>query len=197
MRGIFKKKILLVLLNSPKGNLTKYRIAKTAGCTPSWAIMFLKELEKAKLIKGTKVTNYKGLLEYYRKIYKSPKFKQYSVSHIDKFFNNLKKSKLDYRLTTYYAENMVQSYLFPSKIDIYVKKDEFEKWHEFMKEFGLVGGGNVRLFLSDESVFYREIKVKGIKIASFPQLVVDLLNEGGAAVEAGEMLLKKVSEFVS
>ena len=40
----------------------------------------------------------------------------------------IKNLKLDYAITTYFAENVIQKYIFPSRLDIYIKEEDLEKW---------------------------------------------------------------------
>jgi hypothetical protein len=108
----------------------------------------------------------------------------------------LKNSKLPYALTTYQAENLIQNYLFPSRIDIYIKEDDWKQWHDMISKKGLVGKGNMRLLLADEHVFYKYFEKNGLKIVSTPQLIIDLMSEGGVCVEAAELLIKKVMKDV-
>ncbi len=103
-------------------------------------------------------------------------------------------SKLPYALTTYQAENLVQHYLFPSRIDLYIKKEDMDKWYEALTADGLVGKGNLRLLTADEHVFYGAFKRQNLTVVSIPQLIVDLLQEGGVCTEAAEKLVSKVEQ---
>ena len=104
----------------------------------------------------------------------------------------LKKAKLDYALTTYQAENIIQHYLFPSRIDIHIKKEDLDEWHRLMTKNGLYGMGNVRIIIPDEHVMYGKRKINSLFIVSLPQLILDLVNEGGPCREAAEMLMKRL-----
>jgi len=61
-----------------------------------------------------------------------------------------------------------------------------------MSKNGLVGRGNVRILVDDSHVFYGSLVVRDFSVVSTPQLILDLLVEGGPSVEAAEMLLEKV-----
>lgn len=201
MRNLFKKKMLLILLDNyltpGKVELTKYRIAKIVGCHPTWAVKFVKQLEKEKLVKGTKVINVRGLIEFYGKTFKRPKYKEFAAPNPEKLLSLLKKTKLEYAITTYFAENLVQKYLFPSRLDLYIREEDFTAWRDLLvKANALVGKGNVRLYLAREPVFFKAFKRKGLSLVSLPQLIVDLLDEGGPAIEAAEMLLKRLKANV-
>ena len=189
MRGEKRERILRVLLNS-KEALSKNEISKQAECTRQWVILFLKELKKKKLIKDTQSKDKKKLLEYWINISKKPrKFRSYMIKEPLEF---LKKSKLDYALTTYQAENIVQNYLFPSRIDIYIKKADLDKWNSLITKNGLYGKGNFRILLEDEQVFYKRRKINGFTVVCLPQLILDLKQEGGVCGEAAERLLESL-----
>ena len=186
-----RERILRVLLNRPNGTLTKYKIAKEARSTRQWVIELLRKLEARELVRGTRVTDFGGLVRYWREVKTRPDKKEYM--HRDPL-GMLKRTGLQYALTTYQAESIVQRYLFPSRIDLYIRKKDAERWHELIAREGLVGKGNVRLLLADEHVFYGSFERDGLKGVSLPQLIVDLFEEGGVCVEAAEKLLEKVAE---
>ncbi|MBI2671522.1 hypothetical protein HYX16_01170 [Candidatus Woesearchaeota archaeon] len=189
MRGHKKERILRVLLSEPE-QLSKNELSKRSGCTRQWIILFLRELQKKKLVKDNKVINPKELLKYWLKLHKKPKkYREYMVKEP---LNLLKKIKLDYALTTYQAENIIQKYLFPSRVDVYIKEEDLENWHKLMIKEGLYGKGNVRLIITDNHVMYGKRKINNLFIVSIPQLIIDLFAEGGPCEEAGEMLLKKL-----
>ncbi|HEC86264.1 MAG TPA: hypothetical protein ENI49_00080 [Thermoplasmatales archaeon] len=188
MRGKKRERILRVLLKKPDGSLSFYRIAKEADCTHVWVINFLRMLEKKRLVKKTKVVDVKGMFSYWLEISKYPRYREYNIQNP---LDILKKTKLRYALTTYYAESLTQHYLFPSRVDIYIKEKDFQNWHKFLTEHGLVGKGNFRVLIDDEHVFYSNIRRDGIRIVSIPQLILDLLRENGVAKEAAHMLIMR------
>ncbi len=189
MRGDKREKILRVLANS-KEAMSKNELSKKAECTRQWVILFLKELKKKKLILGTSPVDRKKLLEYWVNLAKKPKkFRSYMVKEP---LELLKKSKLDYALTTYQAENIVQHYLFPSRIDIYIKEEDLDSWHSLMSKNGLYGNGNLRVIVANSHVMYKKRIINGLSIVSIPQLIVDLTLEGGPCREAAEMLMGKL-----
>ena len=178
-----------VLLSS-KEPLSKNEISKRAECTRQWVILFLKELEKEKLVKDTAVLNRKELFGYWISISKKPrKTRDYMVQDS---LGLLRKAKLDYALTTYQAENVIQQYLFPSRTDIYIKEEDLARWHELITKHGLYGKGNFRIMVPDKHVMYGKRNINGLSIVSIPQLIIDLSREGGPCQEAAEMLMEKV-----
>ncbi|PIN82499.1 MAG: hypothetical protein COV65_06030 [Nitrosopumilales archaeon CG11_big_fil_rev_8_21_14_0_20_33_24] len=190
-RGIVSERILRVLLNHPDKKLTKYRISKLAKANISWVIEFLRILEKEKLVDGTKVKDYKGLIMYWHTKRIRPEYREYMIQ---KPLDLLKDMDLRYALTTYYAENLIQKYLFVSRFDFYISASDVEQWHNHLSAKGLVGKGNVRVLVDDENVFYNSSEREGLKVVSVPQLIIDLLEEGGPGAEAAKMLIKKESE---
>ncbi len=192
-RGLVRERVLRILLNNPGGDLTKYRVAKESEGTYPWIHELLEKLEKDSAIKGTKVKDFKKLITLWQKWQVRPSRKEYMLKNP---IDILRKTKLQYALTTYQAENVVQNYLFPSRVDFYIKPKEKDEWHRILSREGLVGKGNTRVLIGDEHVFYGSFEKNGLKVVSLPQLIVDLLNEGGVCVEAAEKLLGKVSRNV-
>ena len=188
-RNIKNLRIIRILLGNPKGDLSKYRIAKLSECSKPWVIEFLRKLDGMKLVKKNKVVNYDKLIDYYIEI--MPKQKCFD------FFSKdpevlLRKSKLDYALTTYAAENILGHHLFPSRYDLYIKETDLYKWKLLILNNGLMGKGNLRLiFAYDDFILKEKQVIKGIKIVSMQQLLIDLKNEGGICVEAYNLLAKR------
>lgn len=193
MRGEVRDRILRVLLNTPHGDKTRYWIAKEAESTYPWVREFLMKLSLKKLVEDTKITNLHATFDYWKKISPKRPNKEYMVKNPLKL---LKKANLPYALTTYQAENIIQGYLFPSRTDIYIKKEDLKNWHTILSEKGLIGGGNFRTIQTDNHIFYHSIEKDGIKIVSTPQLIVDLLREGGTCVEAAEKLIERMETHV-
>ncbi|MDE1818710.1 MAG: hypothetical protein KGI19_08925 [Thaumarchaeota archaeon] len=191
-RGQVKERILRVLLNQASNpnekKLTKYKIMKLAKANISWVIELLKKLEKQGLVDGTMVKDYRGLIIMWKNIRTKPDVREYMVRDI---LDLLRKTNMKYALTTYAAENLVQKYLFTSRIDFYIKQNDLPKWHNMLSEKGLVGKGNVRVLATDEHVFYNSSVREGLTVVSIPQLIVDLMIEGAVGGEAADMLLEK------
>ena len=193
MRGKIRERMLRILANNSSGSISKYRIAKLADCSYPWVREFFLKLTKMDIVKGTEVLDYPGLLNYWQSHRIKCKHREYMLKDPLK---TLKNTSLPYALTTYHAENLVQNYLFPSRVDIYIKENDWGQWHDILSKNGLVGKGNVRLLLSDEHVFYNSFEKDGLKLVSIPQLIIDLMNEGGVCVEAAELLIKRMMKNV-
>lgn len=190
-RGQVRERIFRVLLNHAKEKLTKYRIAKDAQANISYVIKTLRKLEKENIVHGTEVKDYRRLVFLWKGLRTEPEKREYMVRDI---LGVLRKTRMRYALTTYSAENAVQKYLFPSRTDFYIEPEDRDGWHRLLSEKGLVGKGNVRVLMTDEHVFYKSSEKKGMTVVSTPQLIVDLLQEGGPCSEAAEMLMQKEEE---
>jgi hypothetical protein len=189
MRNIKNLKIIKVLLDSPDGSLTKYKLAKISNTSIPWTIQFLKKLEIEGIVEKTKVIDFNKLIDYYIKIDK--KYEKYYF-HISNPLDFFKETNLDYALTTYAAENIINHHLFPNKFHVYISKEDYVKWKKLILTKGLIGNGNVILIISkDKDVFKESTKIKGIKVVSIPQLLIDLKKEGGVCIEAYNILLDR------
>ncbi|MHB1868578.1 MAG: hypothetical protein ACYCPP_06485 [Nitrososphaerales archaeon] len=188
-RGIKTDSLFRILLNNPEGNLTKYRISVLAKTEQIQVSLLLRQLEAKRLVRDTRVTDYRGLImEWAKREVKFPTQRYMLKGIMDVLRNSMK-----YALTTYQAETLVNGYLFPTKTDLYIHQYEFDQWHNALVKSGaMVGGGNVTLRLYDDGVFYNSFTTKeGYSIVSIPQLIVDLVREGGVAMQAAEMLIEK------
>jgi len=187
MKGKKRERIIRVLLNRPDGSLTKYRISKLAGTSISWTMEYLGHLEENSLIKDTDVLDYVGLLREWNDISTMPRHFDFFVADPKSLLRDV---KYDHALTTYFAENYSTRILFPTRADIYIKKEDFEKWRDSILKRGLIGKGNVRLLVDDDHVFFGKRTIDGLTLVSEPQLMVDLLREGGVCIQAFEMMVK-------
>lgn len=189
-RGTIRERILRVILNEPEGSLTKYRLSKKASASFPWTHEFLGKLEADGYVKYTKVLDFEGLIRYWIEIRRKPGNKEYLIQRP---LQLLRDTHLTYTLTTYQADNLIHGYLFPSRIDLYVRGKEKEDWHKLLSGKGLVGKGNVRILFDNDHVFYGAQETRGLWVVSYPQLLVDLFMEGGVCIEAAEQLLGKVA----
>ena len=193
-RGIKTERIFRILLNNPENTFTRYRIAKTAQAEQIQVSLLLRRLEKSHIVKGTEVIDPKRLLTEWGRLPVKFESRSYMLANI---LDVLKDTSLDYALTTYQAETMVNHYLFPTRTDLYIRTNDFEKWQHLLGDNGaLVGGGNVRLRWYDDAVFYSRFYVNGYSIVSIPQLIVDLVREGGVAVQAAEMMMENYQNLL-
>jgi hypothetical protein len=188
MRGAKKERIIRVLLNDPSGDLTKYRVAKLAVASIGWTMAYLKSLETAKFVKATRVVDSEKLLDHWFSFVRKPKHYDFFVQSPKELLKNV---DLEYALTTYAAENLLNHYLFPSRTDLYVKEDDLPLWKNNISGNGLVGKGNLRLLVYDNHAMYARKRIDGLWVVSVPQVLIDLRREGGVCMEAYEMMVEK------
>lgn len=188
-RGFKKERILRVVLNHANGEITKYRVAQLADVSEAWCREYTTRLEDQGLLNDTALVDPQALYEEWQQIRIAPN--QLTVS-LQQPMQLLEETDLQYALTTYQAENLEQGFLFPSTTDFYVAEDEITDWLTVIEENGLLGGGNTRLRATDEHVFYEAQIRDGFQTVSPPQLIVDLLTEGGPGTEAAERLIATV-----
>jgi hypothetical protein len=62
---------------------------------------------------------------------------------------------------------------------------DLEYWHSLLGKKELVGGSNFRILYGSDHVFFGSSRVQGYTVVLTPQLIVDLLVEGGPCVENG------------
>jgi len=187
-RGFNKERIIRVILNHPDGDLTKYRVAALSGASEPWTRQYTDTLEKRGLIDGTAVVDVNALYEEWQRIRIEPN--QLAVS-LQQPMTLLEETELAYALTTYRAENLHQGFLFASTTDCYISPDQIGDWLGIIEEHGLIGGGNTRLRVLDEHVWYDRQRVDGFVTVSIPQLILDLLDEGGPCEAAAERLIRR------
>ena len=198
-----KLKRMLALLLDPEYNpVSKYELAKKAGCSPSWAIKFVKKLGKKGMVKNLKVINAKELFWLFHKLRPKKRVSRgysiYSVESVDKLIELFEKSNKEYAFTTYIAENILQKHLFSHRTEAYIKKEDLKEWHKRLTAVGTYGGGNVRIIVSaNDELFNRKIVGKnGPCLVNVPQLISDLYAEGDPAGEAADMLLEKLVKAI-
>jgi hypothetical protein len=188
-KGEVKEQIMRVLLNYPNGELSKYRVWKLSEGSQTWVYDFINQLEKEGYLKNIKVVDIRGLFELWRKNIGKTVDKYYLVKNSMQLLESVEK---DYALTTYRAENLVQNYLFPSRTDVYCRIEDQGYWHDLLSKKGVIGGGNFRIRYGSKHVFFNSFSVNNYKVVSKPQLIVDLLMEGGPCIDAADMLIDKL-----
>lgn len=188
-RGFKKERILRVLLNNPEGDLTKYRVAKEAEATEPWTREYTSELEERGILKDTEVLKPSKLYKEWRNTRIQPNTLEVSLQQPKTI---LSETDLRYATTTYTAENLHQGFLFESKTDLYIDPQQAQDWTKLIENRGgAIGGGNTRLRATDKHVFYQTQEIRGTTTVSIPQLIVDLLDEGGPCEEAAQKLIDK------
>lgn len=185
-RGFKRERLLRVLLTHPDGELSKRDLAREAETTDAWAGKFTAQLEEKELVEETTVQEPRGLYDYWLDKRISP---TKSAVALQSPIDVIQETGLEHAFTTYQAENAQQGFLFPSNTAVYVAPDETEDWLSVIEEQGLIGGGDTEFRVTDSHIFYRATAANGLRTVCIPQLIVDLLDEGGPCVEAAERLI--------
>lgn len=185
-RGAGKERILRVLLNHDDEAITKYRVAKEADVSEPWCREYTQKLETEGLLEDTTILQPRELYEEWQQVRIEPN--QLSVS-LQQPMTHLEDTGLEYALTTYQGENLLQGLLFTSTTDFYISPDDIETWLNVVETHGLLGGGNTRIRVLDSHVFYNTQQRNDFCLVSTPQLILDLLAEGGPCEEAATKLI--------
>jgi hypothetical protein len=185
-RGFNKERIIRVLLNHTGDDLTKYRVAQLSEASEPWTRQYTEKLEEQGLVEGTEVVTPVGLYQAWLDQRIEPN--QLEVS-LQQPMDLIAETDLQYALSTYQAENLHQGFLFTSTTDFYIAPEEIDHWLSVVEEKGLLGGGNTRIRVLDDHVFYNQQAVDGFSTVSIPQQILDLLAEGGPCEEAAEKLI--------
>lgn len=187
-RGFKKERMLRVILQNPDGEMSRYRVAQNTKASEPWVHEYFDRLEDKGIIEGTRVRDFERIFKEWLEVRIEPARFQVSFQEPLKLLESI---DLDYALTTYQAEQLFSGHLFPKKTEFYIQPKEREEWKNFIEEKGLIGGGNTTILLTDPHVFYERRKNEGLNTVCLPQLIIDLLAEGGPAIEAAEMLAEK------
>ena len=194
-RNVKNVRIIRHLLERPDGQWTRYGLAKAAGCSRQWVIQLLRKLEPRHLVNGTKVLDRMALARYGASI--SPKPERVADFFIQGPVAFLKERTSEYAITTYFGEDRVTHYLFPSRCDAYVTNDQFIGLGRDILGHGLLGRGNLRLIVPADPIIIKEARdVKGTRVVALGQLMIDLVKEGAVCEEAvAEMVRRDVRPY--
>ncbi len=189
-RNIKNVRIIKRLLERPDGTWTKYALAKQSGASQPFGLKVIKLLEGKGFVEGTRVIDMEGLARYGSGIAPGPiMVVEFYVPEPVEF---IRRNAIEYAITTYFAENMVTHHLFPSRCDVYVTRKTFSDMRAKVLDEALIGGGNTRLIVPvDEGIVDDANVIRGVRIVSLGQLMLDLVREGGVCMEAFEMVVKR------
>jgi hypothetical protein len=182
------ERIFRVLLSRKLKKPTFYRIAKEAGAAFGWTFRVLKGLEREGILDGHTLRDPKALFRKWAVREDRRLFREYHIQDPQRL---LKRTKLDFALTGYFAENLVGHYLFPRYRELYIRRADAAGWHRLLSENGYVGKGNIQVILADEHVFFERSKIEGWPVVSLQQLILDLYRTGAECTEAADILVAR------
>ena len=182
------ERIYRLLLDVPIREWSSYSLSKEADADIHWTLKTINDLRHRGILEGSTVSKPGELFKVWMD-------RKTDRSHLDYFVQDVmetvKESNLFYSATTYYAENKAGNYLFPRRMDIYIKKEDLVLWKNHLSSKGLVGSGNLRIMMADDHVFYNSNETGELRTVCIQQLIVDLLKEDGVCTEAAEMLIAR------
>ena len=174
--------------NNDAGEVSRYEVANEADVSTSWAYEYVDQLETVGYIDGTTVVDPAALYDRWLDTRIEPNTVRVSLQQP---LDTVRSTDLDYALTTDEAEQVHQGFLFASTTALYVREADIKAWLDLIEQTGFVGGGNTELRATDEHVFYNTQRIEDVTMVSVPQLIVDLLDEDGPAVEAANRLMTR------
>ena len=185
-RGFKKERLHRVLLNHADGELSRYELAQRASVSKGWAYEYFAQLESSALIADNAVRDPRALYDHWLETRIEPNTLRVSFQQP---LDRIREVKLNHALTTYEAKQLHQGFLFRSSTDLYVRGNDIPAWLDIIEQTGLIGGGNTQFRATDEHVFYNTRTIGDVTTVSVPQLIIDLLDEDGPAVEAAHRLI--------
>lgn len=183
-----------------------HELAQRTGIARSWVYMAIETFEERGWLRGggaLKVTNPRAVYAWWKENRTPLDVHSFHVSDPRPAAASLQSRGIETALTTYYAENAYQGHLFPRRGDAYVRrKDVAEARRLLVGELGAqLGGSNFRLLTGDDGVLDEGVHVgegrARTNYAPFPQVVLDLLTEGGSAAEAADLLIQKAYSYAN
>jgi len=187
--GSKKERIYRILLSEKLKRFTSYRISKLAETNYSHVHSIFSELKREEIINDHEVLDVRKLFKKWAEHKYFRYYREYNIQNPKNIFKN---TQMEYAFTGYFAENLVGNYLFPRYYEIYVNDYEIEKWNNILINSGYVGKGNVKIYYTDQHVFFEKYEVEGWPVVSIQQLIVDLIREGAECREAADLLIKRI-----
>lgn len=180
-----------------------YAISKQADVAFSWVHKTVHQLEALGFLstaRGIKVVDAAGAYRWWAQNRPRPVRHSFHILDQAGVAAKLRDAGIDLAATTYFAENLYSRHLFPRRFDAYIEPGRLlEARKKILELGGLLGGSNFRLVegdahLLDESRTWTEQMRRpdsGFLVAPLPQVVVDLIQEGGSASEAADILIAR------
>jgi hypothetical protein len=177
-----------------------YALAKRTDVTFSWVHKVVKELEARKWVRVAHridVAKPTEVFEWWAASRTLPERVGFHVRDPKAASAALRELGVPNALTTYYAENAYQGHLFPRRGDAYVRHADVPRAKEILltQLDAQLGGTNFRLLAGDDHLLDETVTIgspkTAVPYAPFPQVVADLIEEGGSAREAADMLIQK------
>ncbi|MBI4918568.1 hypothetical protein HY837_01450 [archaeon] len=113
---------------------------------------------------------------------------------MEKINNVSEKNGLKYAFTLLSATEIINPYLYPDCVDLYVNKNDLKVWEKLLADQRVYPAekGNVTLYLVDDNYFFNAKKIDKFSVISFPQLFVDVFSKGGRYIEGAEKIMEVI-----
>lgn len=186
------EKIARLLLTNPNKKWKQRELVLATGFSKGFISQQIKELSEENIISKVEnrivLTDFSKLLTKWAGIRKLPRPTYFKGESIEKIEDKLKKSKVDYALTLFRAAWHRIKFLKVEKVELYVKRNDFEKIKRILGKEEIVG--NVEVYVDDDSLIGKE-KINGLNLVSVVQNYVDLVCVGGNGTRVALQLAKK------
>lgn len=180
---------------------SRFELSIRADAAHNWVYSTLRVLEENGWIKtedGLRLLDAPAVYRWWKGVRTRPTVHGLQVAEPHRALNALMHdTKIPVAVTTYYAENVYQGHLFPRRLDCYVRARDVDRARAMLVENldAKIGGLNFRLMVGDDRLLDESLRMAADSIATdyapFPQVVLDLMSEGGSCGEAAEMLVEK------
>lgn len=181
---------------------TRYELSARAGAAHNWVYSTLAPLQLKHWVSvtpddGLHVLDAPAIYAWWKEVRTKPTVNGLQVADPRGAAQALLRKGFPIAITTYYAENAYQGHLFPRRLDAYVRSKDIQAARRFLVEEldAKIGGVNFRLLTGDDPLLDETIRIEReaeqLAYASLPQVIVDLMTEGGSCGEAAEMLIQK------
>lgn len=177
-----------------------YQLAERTGVAFSWVHKVVRELQREGWVHTDgriEVTDPSAVFAWWRENRTEPKAHGFHVADpLTTAARLLHEHQVPHATTTYYAENAYQGHLFPRRLDAYVREDALARARVAVVELGgQLGGTNFRLLTGDDAILDEVVPIgqgpAELRYAPVPQVILDLLTEGGSAREAADLLIQR------
>lgn len=181
-----------------------HELAKRTGVSRSWVYATIEDLSShgwLRTVDSIEPLNPRAIFAWWKANRTELKVHSFHVADPKLALAELQRRGVETAITTYYAENIMQGHLFPRRGDCYVRAADLQKARTILVEEidAQLGGTNLRLLVGDDGVLDEDVHIgegnARVDYAPFPQVVLDLLTEGGSAAEAADMLIQKAYPY--
>jgi hypothetical protein len=175
---IKKERIYRVL--STENNLTVSKISRATGLAKSYVSKTINEMKNDGIVWETEkiYTNHIKLIREWGNL------KRKILQHIQPLMvdilipERLKSVIKDYAISGSFAEMLIQGESSGRSMIVYLTDEEMEKRRSQISRLGVVGKGQVHIYVYDEDILRSRWEIKGWKVVSIPQLCADMMAQG-------------------